>query len=260
MSAEQSGLPPQQHLQMPHPPQPQELFISAVAVADDPEYVVILPLLSDPLSSSSVRRRSRSRIRCAEEPLASVRRAACWQALAPNGLMRRISMERDITCVPFTPDVPHDVSEHLLHCACEVGIVATSRCFYLGIAEDQPWRWAVRCSSGSGFAAMRILAVASNSGTTAELERALIAMTHRSPLCANVGDGGEAASFVSPHLLYFVFREDSLAMRGSPEADGGPAFHATGSKPIGKAWVHPCRAEAGSLREVPGIPGIVCLC
>ena len=107
---------------------------------------------------------------------------------------------------------------------------------------------------------MRILAVAPNSRTTAELERALIAMFHRSPFCANVGVGGEAASFVSPHSLYFVFREDSLAMRGPLEADGGPAFHATGSKPLGKAWVHPCGADAGSLREVPGIPGIVCLC
>ena len=228
-SAEQSAPPPQQHLQMSHPPQPQELLISAAAVADDPGHVVILPVLSDLLSSSSVRQRTRSRIRCAGEALASVRRAAWWQALVPNGLIRRISMERDITC-RFAPDMPHDVSDHLEHCAREVRFIAKSRRFYLGITEDPPRRWAMHCSSGAGFAAMRILAVAPNSRTTAELERALIAMFHRSPLCANVGVGGEAASSGSPHFLYLVFREDGLTRRGpSGSGSGGGRGHRMGT-------------------------------
>jgi hypothetical protein len=90
------------------------------------------------------------------------------------------------------------------HCTGALFALQAARsAFYVGISEDPSRRWAEHADRNH-WQGMIVICEAASSRETAALERRLLSWHSTSPLCRNVGRGGERPSAGRPHYLYVL--------------------------------------------------------
>jgi hypothetical protein len=83
-------------------------------------------------------------------------------------------------------------------------MISSGSAFYIGISEAPQRRFDQHLEKNSAWEEQVVLVEAANSGTTASLEIALLALFGQRGNCTNASGGGECRSSGSPHYVYVL--------------------------------------------------------